>query len=421
MSNEFEKNLEKYAEVILKIGLNFQLKQRLLIGSLGSFSEGAPFEAAPLIRIITKKAYQMGARLVDVIWGDEELRYIRLKYSSRKYFRELPKWKIDARFDISKAGDAHLLILSPKPDLLKDIPTGLILKYQYFLIKKNKPAMKLTQDNALTWSGITVPNKAWAKRLFPELSGDKGIERLWNLIFEICRINNEDPVSTWHSHNENLSKKCSYLNKKQYKKLRFRSQETDLAIGLPKHHIWKGGAVSSQKGIRFTPNLPTEEIFTLPDRNKVEGRVKITKPFIIEGQIIEGCILDFSEGRIITATAEFGEKFLYSILEVDEGTKRLGEVALVPNSSPISKADLVFYETLIDENAASHIAIGQAFKGCLPGGTELSEEEFLAAGGNNSLIHLDMMIGSSDMDVDGITEKNQIEPIMKKGEWAFKV
>jgi len=421
MSTEFEKQLEKYAEIILKIGLNFQPKQRLLIGSLGSFGEGAPFEAAPLIRIITKKAYQMGARLVDVIWGDEELRYIRLKYGSRKYLRELPKWKIDVRFDISQSGDAHLQILSPNPDLLKDIPTGLILKYQYFLIKKNKPAMKLAQDHALTWSAITVPNKAWAKKLFPELSSDEGIQKLWDIIFEICKINNEDPLSTWKSHNETLINRCIYLNKKQYKQLKFSSSETNLSIGLPKNHVWLGGSVNSHKGIKFTPNLPTEEIYTLPDRNKVEGRVKITKPFIIEGQIIEGCILDFSEGRIITATAEFGEKFLYSILDVDEGTKRLGEVALVPNSSPISKAELVFYETLIDENAASHIAIGQAFKGCLSGGTELSDQEFLAAGGNSSLLHLDMMIGSSDMGVDGITEKNQIEPIMKKGEWAFRV
>jgi aminopeptidase len=284
-----------------------------------------------------------------------------------------------------------------------------------------EPASKLAQSHALNWSIIAIPNRVWAKKLFPKLSSDEGIKKLWNIIFEICRINNDDPVSTWHSHNDILSKICLYLNNKQYKELKFRSRDTNLIIGLPENHIWQGGSVSSQKGKIFNPNLPTEEVFTLPDRNKVKGRVKITKPLIIECQMVKGCSLEFAKGNIINASAEVGEKFLHSILEVDEGTRRLGEVALVPNSSPISKTELVFYNILIDENAASHIAIGQAYKGCLKGGNKLSDDEFLAFGGNNSLIHLDMMIGSSDMNVDGITKENQIEPIMRKGEWAFTV
>ena len=421
MSTEFKRNLEKYTEVILKVGLNLQPKQRLLIGGASSFSDGVPFEAAPLVRIITKKAYQMGARLVDVIWADEYLRLIRLQYSPKKLLREYPKWKIDAIIDIAKAGDAHLQILSPNPDLLKVVDTSSILKFQLFLIKRVQPVTNLLRQNPLNSAVIAVPNQAWANKLFPDIPSNERVQKLWDIIFEICRITEDNPVSAWQTHNGALMKRCSYLNQKQYKELKLKSPDTDLTIGLPKDHIWRGGNLKTKKGIDYTPNLPTEEIFTLPDKDKVDGYVKITKKLIIEGQVIEEAIFHFSEGCVIKANAKIGEDVINAIINMDEGSRRLGEIALVPHSSPVSKTEMVFYNILIDENASNHIALGEGIRSSLKNGNNMTEEEFMLAGGNKSTIHLDMMIGSGEMNVDGITENNKVEPIMRNGEWAFKV
>ncbi|MFX1363653.1 MAG: aminopeptidase [Promethearchaeota archaeon] len=421
MSTRFEENLEKYAEVILKVGLNLQPKQRLLIGGPISFSDGVPFEAAPLVRIIAKKAYQMGARLVDVIWADEQLRLIRLQHSRKKLLREYPKWKIDARLDISKAGDANLIIFCPNPDLLKDVDRSSILKFQLFLNKNLQPVSKSLVKNALNWSVISIPTVAWAEKLFPNKKSTERVQKLWEIIFEICRITEDDPISAWRTHNDYLLKRSIYLNKKQYKELRLTSPETDLTIGLPKDHIWQGGNEVSQKGISFTANLPTEEVFTLPHRDKVDGNVKITKPLIIEGQVIEDATFQFSKGQVIKASAKVGEQTINSIINFDNGARRLGEIALVPHSSPVSKRGMVFYNLLIDENASNHIALGSAYRPSIKNGNDMTDEEFESAGGNDSTIHIDMMIGSEEMNIDGITEEGKVEPIMRNGEWAFKI
>ena len=244
---------------------------------------------------------------------------------------------------------------------------------------------------------------------------------MWDIIFEICRITEENPVSAWQNHNENLKKRCNYLNQKQYRALNLTSPETNLTVGLPKDHVWEGGSVSSQNGIEFTPNLPTEEIFTLPNKNHVDGLVKITRPVIIQGQLIEDCTFKFSKGHIIEANARIGDDVIDKIINIDEGARRLGEIALVPHSSPISKTGLLFYNLLLDENASNHIALGQAYRNSLKNGDELTDEEFLKAGANNSSIHLDLMIGSGEMNVDGILDDGTREPIMRNGEWFFEI
>ena len=421
MSSEFEQKLEKYAEVILKIGLNLQPKQRLLIGGATSSQDGISFEAAPLIRIIAKKAYQMGARLVDVVWGDEQLRLIRFQYGPKKSLKEYPKWRIDARLDISQAGDANLHISNPNPDLLKDVDPSLILKFQLHLHKHLKPVLNLVGQYALNWAIIATPNKAWADILFPDIPSNERIQKLWDVIFKICRINEENPISAWQNHSEILHKRCNYLNKKQYKALKLTSPETDLTIGLPKDHIWHGGSVKTQNGIDFVPNLPTDEIFTLPHKDRVDGVVKTTRPVFYQGKVVDECIFEFSNGRIIKAKAKVGNEIILKTIDIDEGARRLGEIALVPNSSPISQTGLLFYNILIDENASNHIAIGQAYRNSLKGGVELTDEEFMAAGGNYSLLHIDFMIGSGEMNVDGILDDETTEPIMRNGEWTFNV
>ncbi len=421
MSSEFERKLEKYVEVILKVGLNLQPKQRLLIGGPSVSHDGIPFETAPLVRIITKKAYQMGARLVDVIWADEQLRSIRFQYSSKKYLRLYPKWKIDAKLDIAQAGDACLDIMSPRPDLLKGIDLSVILKFQLFLLKHFKQYSELVSQFSFNWLLIATPNQAWADKILPNIPSNERVQKLWDIIFEICRINEENPISAWQKHDENLKKRCEYLNEKQFKALKLKSSETDLTIGLPKDHVWDGGSLKTKNGFKFQPNLPTEEIFTLPDKDQVDGVVKITKPVLIEGQIIEDCIFKFSKGRIIEANTRIGDKIINSIINIDEGARRLGEIALVPHSSPISRTGMIFYNLLIDENASNHIALGKAYPHSLKNGSELTDEEFSLAGGNNSSIHLDLMVGSGEMNVDGILEDETTESIMQNGEWVFEV
>jgi len=421
MSSEFEKKLEKYAEVILKVALNLQPKQRLLIGGPSVLHDGISFDTAPLVRIIAKKAYEMGASLVDVIWADEQLRPIRYKYGSKKSLRLYPKWRVDAKLDIAQAGDASLDIYSPKPDLFEGVELSVILKFQLFLLKHLKPISELVHKFGFNWSLIATPNQAWANKILPNIPTHERVQNLWEIIFEICRINEENPISAWEKHDENLKKRCNYLNEKQYKALKFKSPETDLTMGLPKGHLWNGGSVETTSGVKFLPNIPTEEVFTLPDKDQVDGVVKTTKAVLIEGQIIDDIILKFSKGQIIEANARIGDNTINNIIKIDEGARWLGEVALVPHNSPISQTGLLFYNLLIDENASNHIALGQAYRNSLKNGIALNDEEFMAAGGNNSSIHLDLMIGSGEMNVDGILEDQTTEPIMRNGEWVFEV
>ncbi len=421
MSSEFEQKLEKYADVILKVGLNLQPGQRLLIGGPTVGADGVPIEAAPLVRKIAKKAYQMGARMVDVLWGDEQLRFLRFQNGPKDSIEEYPKWRIDARYDISKAGDAHIMVISPNPELLDEIEPDLISKFQTSFYKQLKPVSELLSANALNWLIISVPNSFLADKLFADVPKNDRMNKFWEIIFEICRVNQEDPISAWQTHNKNISNRCEYLNKKQYTALKLTAPGTDLMVGLPDDHIWEGGSTTAQNGINFTANIPTEEVFTMPHKDKVEGVVCTSKPIFYGGVNLKNCRLVFSKGQIVEASAEVGEEFLLKTLETDEGARRLGEVALVPHSSPISQSGLIFYNMLIDENASNHIALGSAYRESLKGGDTLTDEEFMAAGGNKSLIHLDFMIGTGDMNVDGILKDETIEPVMRNGEWAFKV
>jgi aminopeptidase len=421
MSSEFEQKLEKYAEVLLKIGVNLQPGQRLLIGGPTLDADGIPLEAAPLVRIVAKKAYEMGARLVDVVWGDKQLRLMRFQHAPKDSIGEYPKWKIDARFDIATAGDANLNFTSPTPDLLSEVEPKLISQSQTSFYKQIKPVFDLLTINAFNWLVASVPNDDWADKLFPDIPQNRRKDKLWDIIFEICRINQEDPIAAWEKHLNDLAKRCDYLNQKQFTALKLTAPGTDLTIGLPKAHHWEGGRGTAQNGISFTANIPTEEVFTMPHKDKVEGFVTTTKPVYYGGCTIENCRLEFEKGRVIEAQAEKGEEFIVKTLETDEGARRLGEIALVPHSSPISQSNLLFYSMLIDENASNHIAIGQAYRDSLKNGKTLTDEEFMAAGGNNSLIHLDFMIGSGEMNVDGILEDTTTEPIMRNGEWVFQL
>ncbi|MFX0024385.1 MAG: aminopeptidase, partial [Candidatus Hermodarchaeota archaeon] len=418
MSTEFEQNLEKFAEVIIKVGLNLQPGQRLLIGPPIFAVNGVSLELAPLVRVIVKKAYQAGARLVDVNWNDDTLQLIRIQNAHDDTFEEYPKWNVDTAVNFAETGDAMLVIYAENPNLLIDEDPEKIASLQQTAFKHVEPLMNYVVKNTTNWSVITAPVDGWVDKVFPEHRQKDRKSKFWDIIFEICRIKGDDPVSAWKDHVNQLTSRKNYLNQKQYDTLKFEAPGTDLGIGLPKGHLWQAASMLGQNGINFVANIPTEEVFTIPHKKKTEGFVKCTKPLYFSGGLVEEYQLKFSNGKIVEVSAKKGEKFLKKLIQTDEGASYLGEIALVPHKSPISQSGLLFYNILIDENASNHIALGRGYKFSFKDGEKLSDEDFTALGGNNSLIHIDCMFGSGEMDVDGITKDGNVEPIMRNGEWA---
>lgn len=412
MPSDFEANLEKYATLAVQVGVNLQPGQRLFLGY------NTPLGAASLVRAITARAYQAGARLVEVLWRDEELLRLQFQYGPRESFSEFPRWRVQAGLEFAERGDARLQIGGEDPDLFKGQDPELIALLQRTTLEALRPVSDYITRSAQNWCVLAVPGPAWAAKVFPQLAPDQQQSALWEAIFDICRVNTPDPVAAWKTHIDSLLARSRYLNDKRYAALRFTGPATDLTLGLPAGHRWNSAQATTTSGIAFTPNIPTEEVFTLPHCERVEGVVTATLPLSYAGTLIEGIRLVFKAGKVIEASASSGETLLRQVLAADEGASRLGEVALVPQSSPIARQDRLFYRTLFDENAASHIALGSAYKLSLSGSQSMSDDEFSAAGGNRSVVHLDFMIGSRAMDVDGVDESGAAEPLMRAGEWV---
>jgi aminopeptidase len=413
MSLEFEQYLRSYADLAVKIGVNVQPGQRLMIR--------APLDSAPLARLIAISAYQAGARLVDVIWEDEQLELIRFQNAPRDSFEEASSWLPNALLEYAQRGDALISIRGNDPDLLNNQDPNLIASARKAASIKFAPFMDRLMHTDLNWLVVSAPVVSWAAKVFSGLPAEQQMSRLWDMIFDVCRLKQPDPSAAWERHITQLSARSAYLNRKQYAALHYRAPGTDLRVGLPRGHVWESARAISAKGIAFVPNMPTEEVFTMPHKDRVSGTVTASKPLNYSGTLIENFRLTFAEGRVVEIAAESGADSLRKLIATDAGAGRLGEVALVPHSSPISQSGLLFYNTLFDENAASHLALGRAYQSTLEGGTAMSDEEFSAAGGNNSLIHVDFMIGAAAMDIDGLTEDGAAEPVMRAGEWAFDV
>ncbi len=408
-----EHELAKYAALAVHVGLNLQPGQHLLVH--------APIQTAPLVRRVTETAYRAGARLVSVIWADEEIDLIRFQSAPRDSFAEFPNWLAQAFNEQAERGEAALFILAQDPDLLKDQDADLIAIAQKTRGQRLKPFAEAESANLLNWAIVSVPIPSWAAKVFPNESPEIQESRLWEAIAKTCRLDQPDPVAAWQKHLDHLAARRDYLNRKQYGALHLMAPGTDLTIGMLDKHRWGSGQMTTRQGITFTANLPTEEVFTSPHKDQVNGLVRASKPLSYGGQLIENFSLTFSEGRVTHVKAEKGEAILRHLVRTDEGAGRLGELALVPNSSPISQSGLLFYNTLFDENAASHIALGRGFKFALEGGNSLSDEEFARAGGNDSLVHVDFMVGSGEMNVDGMCKDGTVEPLMRRGEWAFEL
>ncbi|NJN18154.1 MAG: aminopeptidase [Oscillochloris sp.] len=407
---EIDELIKRYAEVIVEVGLQITPGRRLLLRS--------PIAAAPLARAVTRAAYQAGAPYVDLIWSDEQTQLIRLQHAPRDSFEEYPQWYVDSALQAIDRGDAFLALVSDTPGLLADQDQAAVATIVRTTGRRSEPISVHIQRNSVPWAVAAAANPAWARRLFPNDAPEAAELNLWRAIFAACRIDQADPVSAWRTHIANLANRAEYMTQRHYQALRFRGPGTDLTVGLPKGHCWAGGGSISSDGTPFVPNLPTEEIFTLPECRRVEGVVRASRPLNLNGMLVEDFELTFEGGSVVQLRAANGEEALRRTIAVDEGAARLGEVALVAASSPIGASGLLFANTLYDENAACHLALGRAYRFTLEGGAEMDAATFAAAGGNESAIHIDFMIGSSAMDIDGITGEGAVEPVFRSGEWA---
>lgn len=402
--------LARLAEVAVRVGLGLQRGQELVMT--------APLEALPLVRRITAEAYKAGASLVTTLFSDDEATLLRFRHAPDESFDNAPNWLFEGMAAAFRAGAARLAIVGEDPALLAREDPDKVARANRARSQAYLPALQLIAGFDINWTIVSYASPAWARAVFPDASQEVAVDKLWNAIFAASRVDSADPVAAWEAHNRTLRSRTELLNGKSYAALRFWGPGTDLTVGLADGHQWEGGAASAKNGIVCNANIPSEEVFTTPHKDRVEGFATSTKPLSYQGTLIEEIHVRFAAGQIVDAKARSGEEVLRKVLDTDDGARRLGEVALVPHSSPISQSGLLFYNTLFDENAASHIALGQAYSKCLRGGEHLAEAELAARGANRSLIHIDWMIGSSEMDVDGIAGDGTAEPLMRRGEWA---
>jgi aminopeptidase len=418
-ATDIKQQLEAYAELVVKVALNLQPGQRLLI--LGPLATGVSFEAAPLVGHIASSAYRAGAPLVEVVWGDEALLLTRFAHAPRQSLTEFSAWLPKALTEHVEAGHAVLSIYANDPDLLKNEPPEDVGTLQTATSRAMQPFRELISRNQTNWAVIAAAGSGWAAKVFPDRRPDEQIARLWDEINRLCRLDRPDPVAAWQKHIDDLAARAGYLNSQHYDALRYSGPGTELTIGLPAAHVWVSGHTTSRSGIQFTANLPTEEVFTIPHKDRVDGTVRSTKPLSYGGTLIEDFSLRFSGGHVVEVKAARGETVLRQLVETDPGAGQLGEIALVPHSSPVSQAGRLFYNTLFDENAATHVALGAAYKFTLRGAESMDDDAFGRAGGNRSVIHVDFMIGSADLDIEGVRENGTSEPLMRRGEWSTAV
>jgi aminopeptidase len=409
-SPEFERKLDRLAEVAVRTGLGLGPGQELVMT--------ATLDAVPLARRITEHAYKAGASLVTTLLADEQSSLLRYRHGSDASFDSAASWLYDGMAQAYRNGAARLAIAGSDPSLLSREDPEKVSRVNRATSKAYRPALELITRHEINWTIVACATPAWAAAVFPDLQQDEALAKLWDAIFAASRADLPDPVAAWKEHDANLHARAKRLNDKRYAALNFRGPGTDLRVGLADGHLWLGGGTTAGNGRYCIPNMPTEEVFTTPHKDRADGRVTSTKPLSHQGTMIEGISVRFEGGQIVEAHASRGEQVLQKMIETDAGARRLGEVALVPHSSPIASSGLLFLNTLFDENAACHIALGQAYSTCLKDGDTLTPEQLASRGANGSLIHVDWMIGSNRIDVDGVSAAGDSEPLMRAGEWV---
>lgn len=409
----YHNKLKQYAELLVRVGMNVQPQQPVFIRS--------SVEALELTHLIVEEAYKAGAEDVRVSYTDPKLKRLKYENESVEHFekQELKQYDIEERLDYVNRGAANLALIAEDPELLNGIDAQKLKAYQTVYSKGFKPYMEASQKNQFPWVVAAFPTRDWARRVYPELDVESAYIKFIDEVFDIVRVDGQNPIENWEKHIKDLSVHAKRLQEKNYQALHYISEGTDLIVGLPKGHIWEDAtSYVNGDGQPFIANIPTEEVFTAPDRNNVNGYVTNKLPLNLNGNIIDGFTLTFKDGVIIDVKAEKGEKLLKDLIATDEGACRLGEVALVPDDSPISNRRTIFYNTLFDENASCHLAIGSAYSFNIKGGTEMTTEEKIVNGLNDSNIHEDFMIGSPDLTIYGILQDETKELVFKNGNWA---
>ena len=373
---------------------------------------------AEFARLVEKVAYQEGARAVVMLYADDASTLVRYEFGSDEAVCYTPNWWHEAIGGALDAGTAYLRITSSDPSLLRDVDPAKIARSSKAYAEAARPVSDAITSGKTNWCIVPAASFGWAKHVFPNLPEVEAVEKLWDAIFMCTRADQPDPVAAWDRHVEQVRKRMETLNQECFSALRFSGPGTELTVGLADGHIWEGVEAQAKNGAVGSPNIPTEEIFTMPHRDRVNGTVCSTKPLSLRGQIVDGISVTFKEGKVVDATAESGQDVLKKLLDSDEGSRRLGEVALVPHSSPISKSGLTFYNTLFDENASCHIALGRSYGTTMKDHDTLTEAEREMRGANNSIIHVDWMIGSDRVDVDGVRADGATVPLMRGCEWV---
>lgn len=406
----FEEKLQKYAELIVKVGVNVQPGQEVVLY--------INVDQQQLAHLIVKEAYKAGAGKVMIKWSDTFAQREFLEHASDEFLENVPEFAKEEAQYIADHRCCRISVMSEDPGAFGGIDQKRVAAYQSANGKALMPVRQATQNNDLSWTVIAAASPAWAERVFPDLKGEAAVDRLWEEIFKTTRIDREDPIQAWKDHDAKLHEKEDWLNKEQFSALHYTSPRTDLTIGLPENHVWEGGGSKNAAGIEFMANMPTEECFTAPDNRRIDGYVTSTKPLSYAGNILENMKFTFKDGKVVEATAEKGQAVLDHLLETDEGVRSLGEVSLVPDPSPISQSGITFFNTLFDENASDHLALGAAYPFNVQGGTKMSKDQLKAKGINFSQAHVDFMVGSADMNIDGIKKDGTIVPVFRNGDWA---
>ncbi len=410
----FEVLVDKYAQLIIEVGVNIQKDQYLMIT--------APIQTAAFARALTKHAYAVGAKKVFVDYVDELLTKVQYEEAPDEAFLEYPSWMAQGKKELAEKNCAFISISASNPDLLKEVDPKRVATAQKTAAKALEAYRRYTQNGDVAWCIASIPTVEWARKVFPDAASDEeAVEKLWDKIFIATRIYEEDPVAAWKSHTDHLAVRTEYLTNKKIKTLHYTAPGTDLTVELPKNHIWVGGGGENKVGTYYVANMPTEEAFTMPYKYGVNGKLASTKPLSYGGNLINNFTLFFEKGKIVDFTAEEGYDTLKELIATDEGSHYLGEVAIVPDDSPVSNTDTIFYNTLFDENASCHFAIGSAYPDNIEGGTKMTKEELEAAGANTSLTHVDFMVGSTALDVEAETETGEKFFILKEGNWGFEV
>ncbi|WNR44448.1 aminopeptidase [Paenibacillus roseipurpureus] len=406
----FDYYLDQYAELAIRVGLNVQKDQTVVITT--------PIACADFVRKLAKKAYEAGAKDVVVDWDDDEVKALRLKHAPEDTLKTYPMWRATGLEEMARDGAAFLSVYAPNSELLKDVAPDRVAMSSKAAATAREGYLQYVRGNKVNWLLVSYPTAEWSAKVFPGLDESERITKLWEQIFTLTRVDQADPVAAWKTHIDTLTAKQQSLNSHKFKQLHFQAPGTDLYIELAPKHQWVAAGSESEKGIFFVPNIPTEEVFTMPARNGTNGTVRSTLPLSYQGSLIDGFSLTFKDGRVVEATAEIGQEVLDNMLNMDEGARYLGEVALVPYDSPISQSGIIYYNTLFDENASCHVALGNAYPFTIEGGTTMTPEELAENGYNKSLIHVDFMIGSPDMEIDGIMADGTRLPVFRKGNWA---